>query len=213
MKKVISCVAVFLLASVVCMGSASALTFTDTSEPSGGHAQINNDNNSPGDWFNLDLPIMANAGFVYDSNKVTKFTIDMYGYDDEPGGTIDIWRRATGNNATAALMVPFDVDNSDHKFILRLNLMNGNLYRSYSGHDAAYNTADANFVDTGMDITNGSLASFNGLASFDIGYACHFRLDQTVLTIEQTAVPEPTTMLLLGFGLIGLAGIRRKLGK
>jgi len=48
--------------------------------------------------------------------------------------------------------------------------------------------------------------------NFGLGFDpdCHYYNSGVTLTIETSPVPEPTSLLLLGFGLMGLAGVTRK---
>jgi hypothetical protein len=64
------------------------------------------------------------------------------------------------------------------------------------------------FTET-LDIL-GYKGLFDGHDNFDVAYGCHYWHDMTEVNIEQNPVPEPTTLILLGSGLVGLAGFGRK---
>lgn len=101
----------------------------------------------------------------------------------------------------------------------------------YDDSDSSYEYARVNFTTSNVDQyswevdgTSGSPTSvtiqlLNGYAGFNNDGATPFSLwatsgdfyfDRIVYTAEGTSVPEPTSMLLIGLGLVGFAAVRRR---
>jgi hypothetical protein len=183
----------FALASFVFVTfvSAAGMVHAIPFEDSAAEARwISTDGNTPASngWFRLGLPD------VYDPALVTLFDITLAGHGDNSSHPIDIFL-SFDDKATYTKVASYNVQNNT-SFTLALDIFNNDLL--YQGNDVG-------------NLSNVSLASFEGLDHFWLGYGCHFWHDSSTVRIDQaTPTPEPATMLLLGSGLIGVAYLRRK---
>ncbi len=119
----------------------------------------------------------------YDSSLVTVFTITLHGSDaDNTTQTIELYMNDGG-------------DSSNYTDIGGKSIPNNNPF-----------SIQWDVFQSGFD-----LSSLDGDSYFNAGYGCHFYHDSTTVHIEQSAVPLPAGIFLLGSGILGLLGIRRKI--
>ena len=168
---------------------------------------VDTSGNTPVYWVKMFFPASGTGTytggvFEYDNyiSQVNLLKITLYGYGDNSSSLIQMFLDFNSNHSS--YLNPnagYNVDN-DTSFTLTLDIKN---------NDLLYNGADVG------NLSNVSLNSFLNTDEFYVGYACHFWVDKTVVEVSVNGgeVPEPASMILLGSGLLGLAGLRKKFKK
>lgn len=151
------------------------------------------------------------AGYAIDGNFLTGWAAGDHGTPTDPN-----WLIVDLGNA-------FDVNQIVITAFLLDGLYSGytNVYNLYTGLNVSNWTLQLSgtFIDESLVYTD-RVATMNfpgsGLnmryAKYEVVDGTHWSGATEIEIFDGTSpVPEPTTMLLLGLGLIGLAGVRRKL--
>jgi hypothetical protein len=125
--------------------------------------------------------------------------------NDTNGNTTPNWVPKVGYETITKIGNDSD---GDGDYFAGKGILLGNWNDPHGGSNGAH------AINLSYDITS---ANFSWLSDGNFGFGidpnCHYYNTRIVVEINTSPVPEPSTMLLLGLGLMSITGIRRKLKK